>query len=103
MGRLEAEPLVEPVRLGSRVVRGELDPVTPQLRGPLHGGAHQDSADAVPPVIGVHVHRLHLRAEPAPGLEMAEHDELADPDDLPSTSATRTPPGPRAISASAAR
>ena len=35
VGGFEAEPLVETVCLGSGVVRGELDPVTPQVPGPL--------------------------------------------------------------------
>jgi hypothetical protein len=82
MGRLESESLVETVRLGPRVVRGELDPVTPQLPGALHRGAHQDPADAVPPLIGVDVHRLQLGTQAAPVLQVAEHDELADPDEL---------------------
>ena len=82
MGRFEAQPLVEAVCCGSLVVRGELDPVTPEIPGPLHDGAHQHPADAMPPLIGVHMHRLHLGTEAASVLEMAEHDELADPDDL---------------------
>jgi hypothetical protein len=81
MGRFEAETLVEAVRLGSRVVRSELDPVAPELAGPLHGGAHQYAADAMAAVLGVHMHRLHLGTAGAPVLEMAEDDELADPDD----------------------
>jgi hypothetical protein len=82
MGRLEAEPLVETVRLGSGLVRRELNPVTPALAGLVYGGAHQDGADTVSPLIGVHVHRLDLGTETAPVLEMAKDDELADSDDL---------------------
>ena len=35
-----------------------------------------------PRCVGMHVHRLDLGAETAPVLEVTEHDELADPDEL---------------------
>ena len=50
---------------------------------PLDGRTHQDVADTVTPLVGVHVDGLDLGTESSVGLQMAEHNQLADADHAP--------------------
>jgi hypothetical protein len=82
MGRLEPEPPVEAVGVGTRRVGGQLYPVATQRAGPGDGLAQQGAAHPGSPVIGVHMDRLDFSTESAVRLQEAEDDELADPDDV---------------------
>jgi len=64
--------------VGAGQIAGELYSVTPQMARPLDGHLHQDVADTVTPLVGVHVDGLDLGAERAVGLDVAEHNQLAD-------------------------
>ena len=66
----------------SGVVRGELDPVAPELARPCDGGTRQETPDPLPPMPGMHVHRLNFGAQTSLRLQVSEDDELADPDHL---------------------
>ena len=81
VGGDEAETLVEAVGILARRVGGELDPVAADRPGLLDGVAHEGSAHTGAPLVGVHVDGLDLGTAPSPGLDVAEHDQLADADD----------------------
>jgi hypothetical protein len=64
------------------LVAGQLDPVAAKAGGLAHRPLEEKTTDSRSPPPGMNVHGLNLRASTSPRLEVAEHDELADPDHL---------------------
>ena len=75
-----AQTLVETEGIGPRSVGGELHAVAAQCPCPVDRLAQKRAADAGPTVVGMHANGLDLRKPDTPGLQVAEHDQLADPE-----------------------
>jgi hypothetical protein len=79
---LEPVPLVEAVSRLTGPVAGQLDPITTRLNGALHGCLQQGAPDARRPVALINMDRFDFRATAASLLQVAEHDQLAQADDV---------------------
>jgi hypothetical protein len=73
---------IEPMGVGADLVARKLNPVAARRSGSLDRLVEQDGADPLVAVPGGDVHRLDLGATPSSVLEMAEDQDLADPDHL---------------------
>src|SRR5205823_15119237 len=82
MGRLKAEGLIEPMRVGAAFVRGQLDQTATAPAALLDGPFGHRPADAAGPFDSGDAHALDLAAPHAAPGESGNEAELQNPDDI---------------------
>src|SRR5271163_592098 len=78
MGGLEPVTKIEAMSIGTHLIARQLNAVTTSLSDPIDREFEQLTADTLGPEIRVDVEGLDLGAQTALGLEVTEHDHLAD-------------------------
>jgi len=81
MGGLEPVTKIEAMSIGTHLIARQLNAVTTSLSDPIDREFEQLTADTLGPEIRVDVEGLDLGAQTALGLEVTEHDHLADTHD----------------------
>src|SRR5260221_10560964 len=82
MGRLKAEGLVKPVRVGAALVRGELDQAAAAIAALSDRPLQHHPADAAAAFPGGDTHALYLAAPHAASGQAGDEAELQDADYL---------------------